>query len=152
MLETISKFSWTILTGIYFSWQAFLGFNLRNSFKIVSFVTKLKEKDIFLFFVFSFILIILGCFSYFLLLLKQDQKYWGFLWFLLNCYLTWDFWVMLLKKVLKVSASSWLFVIVLLLSFSIIVSLRNAFSENRGLIVCQNFLLSEITLLFNCLK
>ena len=54
---------------------------------------------------------------------------------------------MLRKKVLKVSASSLLFVILLLLTFSVIVSLRNAFSENRELIVCQNFVLSETTLL-----
>ena len=37
------------------------------------------------------------------------------------------FWVMLLKKVLKVLGSLRLFIFVLLLSFSIIVSLRNVF-------------------------
>ena len=61
------------------------------------------------------------------------------------------FWFMLLKRVLKVSDSLWLFVIALFLSFSIIVSLRNVFFGNSGLIVGQSFLLLEITLLFICL-
>ena len=43
-METISQKSETILTGISISWRAFLGFDLRNLFKIISYVTKLKRK------------------------------------------------------------------------------------------------------------
>ena len=131
-METISKFSLIILTGISLYWQAFLGFNLRNSFKSVSLVTKLKEKDIF-----SFILMILGCFSYLFIAFKTGSKILRFSVISTKFLSNLRFWVILLKKVLKVSASSWLFVIVLLLSFSIIVSLQNAFSENRGLVFAK---------------
>ena len=48
----------------------------------------------------------------------------------------------LLKCALNVSASWLLFVIVSLLFFNVIHSLLKAFSEKRGLIVFQNFLLS----------
>ena len=54
----------------------------------------------------------------------------------------------LLKNVLNVSASSILFVIVLLLSFNVIHSLWKSFSEKRGVIVFQNFLLLVTILLF----
>ena len=54
----------------------------------------------------------------------------------------------LLKNVLNVSASFTLFVIVLLLSFNVMHSLRKAFLEKRGLIVFQNFLVSVTILLF----
>ena len=151
-METISKFSLIILTGISLSWQAFLGFNLRNSFKIVSLVTKLKEKDIFLFFIFSFIWMILGCFSYFFIAFKTGSEILRFSVISTKLLSILRFWVMLLKKAWRVLASLWLFVIFLLLSFSIIAFFPNVFSKNRGRIVCQNFLLSEITLLFNCLK
>ena len=151
MLETIYIYFLIILTGIPLSWQALLGFNLRNSFKIVYLITKLKEKDIFLFFIFSFILMILGYFSYFVIAFKTWSEILRFSVISTKLLSNFRFWVILLKKVLKVSASSRLFVTVLLLSFSITVSLRTAFFENRGLIVCQNLLLSEITLLFNCL-
>ena len=140
------------MTGISISWQAFLGFNMRNPLNIVSLETKPKENDIFLFFFFSFILMILGCFSYFFVAFKTGSEVLRLYEISTKLLFILRFLVMLLKKVLKVSASSWLFVIVLLLSFRIIVSLQNAFSENRGLIVCQNILLSEATWLFNCLK
>ena len=140
------------MTGISISWQAFLGFNMRNPLNIVSLETKPKENDIFLFFFFSFILMILGCFSYFFVAFKTGSEVLRFYEISTKLLFILRFLVMLLKKVLKVSASSWLFVIVLLLSFRIIVSLQNAFSENRGLTVCQNILLSEATWLFNCLK
>ena len=119
-METISKLSLIILTGMSLSWQAFLGFNFRNSFKIVSLVTKLKEKDIFLFFIFSFILMILGCFSYFFIAFITGSEILRFSVISTKLLSNLRFWVMLLKKVLKVSASSWLFVIALLLSFSIL--------------------------------
>ena len=80
-MESISKFSLIILTGISLSSQACLGFNLHDSFKIVSLVTKLKEKDIFLFFIFSLISMIFGCFSYLFIAFKTGSdvlKCWGF--------------------------------------------------------------------------
>ena len=58
----------------------------------------------------------------------------------------------LLKNILNVSASSLLFVIVLLLSFNVMHSLWKDFSEKRGLIVFQNFLLSVTILLFKLRK
>ena len=58
----------------------------------------------------------------------------------------------LLKNVLNVSASSALFVIVLLLSFNVMHSLWKVFSEKRGLKVFQNFLLSVTILLFKLRK
>ena len=58
----------------------------------------------------------------------------------------------LLKNVLNVSASSALFVIVLLHSFNVMDSLWKAFSEKRGLIVFQNFILSVTILLFKLPK
>ena len=143
-METISKFSLIILTGMSLSLQAFLGFNLRNSFKIVFLVTKLKEKDMFLFLVFFFIFMILRCFSYFFIAFKTGSEVLRFCGIYTKLLFILRFWVMLLKKVLKVSASLWLFLTVLLLSFKNIVSLRNASSENRRLIVCQNFLLFPV--------
>ena len=125
-LDTISKFSVTILTEISLSWQAFSGFSLCYSFKIVSLVTKLKEKDIFLFFIFYFIFMILGSFSYFLIAFKTGSEILRFS-LISNKFLSiLRFWFMLLKKVLKLLTSLWLFVMVLLLSFNIIVSLQNA--------------------------
>ena len=129
-MAKISTFSLIILTGISLSWQAFLEFNLCNSFKIVSLVKKLKEKDMFLFFIFSFISMILGCCSYFFIAFITRSEILRFSVISTKFLSNLRFWVMLLKRVLKVSASSWLFVIVLLLSFSIILSLRNFFSEN----------------------
>ena len=58
----------------------------------------------------------------------------------------------LLKNVLNVSASSTLFVIVLLLSFNVMRSLWKAFLEKRGLMVFQNFLLLVTILLFKLPK
>ena len=52
----------------------------------------------------------------------------------------------LLKCLLKIFASSSLLVIALLLLFEIIDPLSEAFSENRGPTVFQNFLLSKTTL------
>ena len=101
---------------ISLSWQAFLGFNLRNLFKIVSLIIKLNEKDIFLFFNFSFILMILGWFSYFFIAFKTGSELLRFFVISAKLLSTRRFWVMLLKKVLKVWASFGLFVIVLLLS------------------------------------
>ena len=62
------KFFLIILTGVSLDLQAFQGFSLRDSFKFVSLVTILKEKDIFLFliirlYIFLF-LFFLGRFSY----------------------------------------------------------------------------------------
>ena len=125
-MDTISKFSLTILTGILLSWQAFSGFSLCYSFKIVSLVTKLKEKDIFLFFIFYFIFMILGSFSYFLIASKTGSEILKFSLISNKLLSILRFWFMLLKKVLKLSVSLWLFVMVLLLSFNIIVSLQNA--------------------------
>ena len=58
----------------------------------------------------------------------------------------------LLKNVLNVSASSTLFVIVLLIFFNVMHSLWKAFSEKRGVILFQNFLLSVIVLQFKIPK
>ena len=104
------------MTGTSLSWQAFLGFNLRNLLKIVSLIIKLNEKDIFLFFNFSFILMILGWFSYFFIAFKTGSELLRFFVISTKLLSTWIFWVMLLKNVLKVWASFGLFVIVLLLS------------------------------------
>ena len=52
------------------------------------------------------------------------------------------------KKVLKVLASSSLFVIVLLISLNVMHSLWKAFTEKRELKVLQSFLLSVTILLF----
>ena len=54
----------------------------------------------------------------------------------------------LLKNVLNVSASSSLFVIILLLSFNVMNSLWKVFSDKRGPIVFQIFLLSVFCLSF----
>ena len=54
----------------------------------------------------------------------------------------------LLKNVLNVSATSSLFVIVLLLFFDVVHSLWKVFSTKRGLIVFQNFLSLVAILLF----
>ena len=58
----------------------------------------------------------------------------------------------LLKNVLNVSASSTLFVIVLLIFFNVMHSLWKAFSEKRGVILFQNFLLSVIVFQFKIPK
>ena len=121
-LETIHKLSLIILTGMSLSWQAFFGFNLHNSFKIVSLLTKVKEKDIFFYLIFSFILMILGCFSYFFIAFITGSGISSFSVISTKLLSNLRFWVMFLKKVLKVSARLILFVIVHLLSFSIILS------------------------------
>ena len=76
-LEKISKFSLIICVEYHvvdkLFWDPICGTHLKNFLLI----TKLKEKDMFLGSIFSFILMIRCVFHTFLLLLKQDQKYRG---------------------------------------------------------------------------
>ena len=79
---------------------------MRNPLNIVSLEAKPKENDIFLFFFFSFILMILGCFSFFFVAFKTGSEVLRFYEISTKLLSILRFLVMLLKKVLKVSANS----------------------------------------------
>ena len=148
----MSMFSLIILTGISLPWQAFLLFSFCNSLNIFFLSINLKENDRLFVPIISLILRMLGCFSYFWIAQKTGSVILGLVILSPRLLSMLRLGTILLKNVLNVSASSTLFVIVLLLSFNVMHSLWKAFSEKRRLIVFQNFLLSVRILFFKLPK
>ena len=126
-------FSLIILTGISLPWQAFLLFSFCNSLNIFFLSINLKEND---------------SFFHFWIAQKTGSVIWELVILSLGLLSMLRLGTILLKNVLNVSASSSLFLIVLLLSFNVMHSLWKAFSEKRGIVVSQNFLLSVTIFLF----
>ena len=130
----MSMFSLIVLTGISLPRQAFLLFSFCNSLIIFFLSINLKENDLFEP-ITSLILSMLGWFSYFWIAQKTGSVILGLVILSPRLLSMLRLGTILLKNVLNVSASSTLFVIVLLLSFNVMHSLWKAFSEKRGLIV-----------------
>ena len=124
------------------SWQAFLQSKFCISLAILFLVTYLKEKLNPLWLIFLLISNMLGWLAYFSIALKIGSAFFVWLVISLKSLSMLRFFTMLLKKLSNVSAIFLLSVMVLPCSFSIIDSLRKAFSENRGLTAFRNFLLS----------
>ena len=118
-------FSLIILTGVSLPRQSFMLFSFCNSLKVLFLSINLKENDRYM------IGIILGLVILSPRLLSMSRL--G---------------MILLKNVLNVLASSSLFVSILLLSFNVMNSLWKVFSDKRGPIVFQIFLLSAFCLSF----
>ena len=140
-------FSLIILTGISRPWQVFLLFNFCNSLNIFLLSINLKKNDRLLLPIISLILRMLGYFSCFWIAQKTGSVILGLVILSSRLLSMLQLSTVLLKNILNVSASSTLFVIVLLVSFNVMHSLWKAFLEKRGLIVFQHFLLSATILL-----
>ena len=135
-----------IFSCISLSWQGFLLSRLWISPKTLCFISKISENFRSVPLMKYLFFYILGWYSYFAIALKTGSVMYELVILLARIWSISKLSTSLLKCSLKISASFSLSLLVLLFLFKIADSLWKAFSEKRGLIVFQNFLLSEITL------